>query len=83
MSDLPVQDLEVPGPRVRLRVLLGVLRALAGRRGYASVRWFGGGFEYTLEVSRHRLEPGPLALDVDPAALARDELADRIRAALS
>jgi hypothetical protein len=82
MTDLPVQDLEVPGPRVRLRVLLGVLRALAGRRGFADVQWSGGGFAYRLVVVRSGA-PGPVELDVDPTALDREALADRIRAALN
>jgi hypothetical protein len=77
-TDPEVQDPEVPpGPRVRLRLVLALLRILAGRRGRARLRWSGQGFIYTLGV--HRAAPVAYDLDRDPDAIGGPEVAQRLR----
>lgn len=62
------QDPNVPpGPRIRLRLLLALLRIVAGPRGQSCVTWSGQGFVYQLEVRRRG--PLPFALDDDPTAV--------------
>lgn len=83
MSDLyadpEVQDPAVPpGPRVRLRLVMALLRIAAGRRGRASVQWSGQGFTYGLVALRST--PQPYTLDADPDAVGGGEVADRLRA---
>lgn len=76
------QDQGAPEPRLRLRVLLALMRRLAGARGHSAVAWRGGGFRYELAVTRDPRGTDGLSLDVDPAALDLDELVRRVRDAL-
>jgi hypothetical protein len=69
----------VPEPRVRLRVVLGLLRVLAGRRGYAGVSWHGAGFTYRLLTTRTPEDDPEVAIDADPDALGGAEAAQQLR----
>lgn len=77
------QDHGVPEPRVRVRVLLGLMRALAGVRGESVVAWRGQGFAYVLTVTRVLPGPDVLDMDVDPNVTHLDELVEQVRAALT
>lgn len=70
----------LPRFRVRLGTVLALLRVLAGRRGTSRARWWAGGFEYDLHVTRR--EQRPRFFDFDPSAIghdqARDELLDHL-----
>jgi hypothetical protein len=70
------QDDDVTEPQMRLGVFLSLLRILAGRRGRASVKWFGAGFTYYVLVVRE--DAVPLVLDDDPTAEHRTEVRQRI-----
>ena len=74
------QDADVAAPRVRLRIVLALLRVLAGPRGHARVRWWGGGFAYDLRVERRELVD--FEVDADPEANRRDDVVERLRAHL-
>ncbi|MGY4645879.1 hypothetical protein [Cellulomonas sp. URHB0016] len=77
------QDRGVPEPRVRLRRLLALMRALAGPRGESAVAWHGAGFTYVLSVSREPDPPYELDMDVDPNADHLDVLVEAVRDALT
>lgn len=72
-----IDDPEVPQPRVRLRVVLALLRILAGSRGHSRVRWSGQGFVYTLAVRRD--DPEPITFDSDPTAPGRSAAIEMLR----
>jgi hypothetical protein len=67
-----------PGPRVRLRLLLALLRVLAGRRGWAIITWSGQGFRYELAARRRAPGGDPFAILDDTTALGRAEARQRI-----
>lgn len=71
MSEPDVHDRDVPEPGVRLRLVLALLRILAGRRGHAAVTWWGAGFAYTLTANRR--DPIPLDVDLETGGLHVDE----------
>lgn len=80
-DDVVTHDQGVPpGPRIRVRVLIALLRVAAGRRGHAHIRWWGQGFRYDVTVERRT--PVAYQLDADPDALGlaevRTALDDRI-----
>lgn len=76
------QDQGAPEPRLRLRLLLALMRALAGARGFSALSWHAGGFRYDLAVTRDPLAPDALELDADPWALNRAALEGQVRQAL-
>lgn len=63
MSGHAVQDAGVRELSVKLRLVLRILRILAGRRGHAHVAWHGQGFLYELRAVR---DPGSqIGVEVD------------------
>lgn len=80
-TQTPYQDQDVHHPSVRLRAVLALLRVVAGRRGWAHVRWSGAGFTYRISVVRQ--PPRDYALDADPDALNGDRAADELRGHLA
>jgi hypothetical protein len=73
------QDQGVPEPPVRLRVVLALLRVLAGRRGYAFVIWHGAGFTYRLSVVREPGDDSRIEANLDPAAPGGAEALEQLR----
>jgi hypothetical protein len=77
------QDAAVTEPTVRLRLVLALLRILAGRRGRAGVTWHGAGFTYLLTVVREDGDDQLVGVDSDPDAIGGDvaivELRRRLR----
>lgn len=84
MSESPetpeLDDPDVPMPAVRPRVVLALLRVLAGPRGWSAVSWSGAGFGYTLRAERR--PPGPLHIEWDANGPGVDEARHRLRDAL-
>ena len=80
---MSIHDGEVLEPPVRLRLVLALLRVLAGRRGHADVTWHGAGFAYRLAVVREPGDDEQVVVGFDPAAPgageALEELRDRLR----
>lgn len=74
------QDQDVPEPRIRVRLLLQLLRIVAGHRGTAAVVWTGAGFTYHLEVERGDAGGPAVTIDHDPTADVA--IVERIREAL-
>ena len=74
------QDQGVPAPPVRLRLVLALVRILAGRRGRAALTWHAGGFRYELTATRSG--GVGVSVDSDPTVRDRDAITDRVRDAL-
>lgn len=80
VEGLEQQDEDLPRFEVRLGTVLALLRVLAGARGSSRARWWAGGFEYDLRVTRRAVRGS--FFDFDPHAehhdQARNELLDHL-----
>jgi hypothetical protein len=76
---MTTQDAGVTEPRVRLRLVLALLRIIAGRRGHASVSWHGAGFTYVLGAIREPGDDTAVEFDPDPAAPGVIDTMQRLR----
>lgn len=72
----------IPEPHIRLRLLLALMRILAGRRGHSSAVWAAGGFRYVLTVVRTP-DAGPVELDADATVRDVATIRERVRDALT
>ena len=70
-------DAEVLEPRAPLRLVLALLRILAGARGHSDLRWHNDGFTYVLTVTRDDSDDEDTDVDYDASARHSGEAAER------